>query len=176
MIFFVILTTNGIVHDVHGFELYNDAEIHAVEIAKSYGIEAIDYDEIVEILNRENTGKEILIESGPYSDAESGKTYSKYPYELNGEYVTAKILAKELHHMGYDAPADPQELHRWVRENQNNFDEEDIAPVPGLKYRMMLDYRGGEKEKTVYAQDESDAVDCACDYMDHLEMWVVDDE
>ncbi len=169
MVFFVIPMMNGIIDDVQGFELYADAEAHAVEVAKGYGVNANDYADIEEQLNRGTDGRDVYIESGPYFEAQDGESFDKYTYEYDGRFVSDMELILILQDKGYTISSDTRELLRWVINMQNG--EGDWAPVPTLKYKHFMSYRGGEKKEIVFAQDTQDAVDMVCEWNHHCDMW-----
>ncbi len=168
MVFFVIPMMNGIISDIQGFELYEDAEAHAIDVAKTYDINANDYADIEEQINRVADGRGIYIESGPYFDAESGSSYNKYLFKFKGEFILEENLIKELKHHGYEP--DEENLYRWVQERQNYID---IDPITDLLYQVSLDYRNGEKYAITFAQDDLDAVDRVVAKGENWEMWTI---
>ena len=171
MVFFVIPMMNGLIGDVSGHELYEDAEAQAIKIAKEYGVEATSYEEVEELLNRETDGRDVYIEHGPYFEAQEGDTFKKYNYEYDGQYMFDEELVSELRKNGHEP--DEENLYRWVREKQNG-DRGDS--IDGLRYKATLTYRQGERWETTFASDDADAVDLVVGENEHWDMWEVDDE
>ena len=184
----VIVFSHGMIQTVKTFVHMGAAESFAIDYAREhFGIEATDIGDMAEKFV--GTGNDIQIYESEYTD---GECYQDKDYKYNGQCLSLDELRTKLAIEGYKGVGDLEDydFRLWVKARQSKdkyfyVDYPEFAPIiegqlpdpiDGLLIKFYASYRGGEKERVVYATTEEEAIGKVCDWNEHYDMWEIEEE
>lgn len=170
-LFIGIIMFKGVVEMCKPFDLERECEDWLLSGAKEHsremGIEFDTYDELHDYMTTDDS-----IDAWEFIKMDTTKEdpdYDKYPIKVNGIYMTVEEFRKYLgkDHLFFDAGAEIP-LSSRIEELDGSDDY--------TEFLYHLNYRCGEKEESIYALCEADALSDVCEDIHHPEFWDVGED
>ncbi len=171
-VFIAIGMRRGIVERTSVHEMERSAREAAVKFAQLDGYDFEDYIRMSYAQAKEDlNGFEWFTTASTQSDSD----YSLYPYRYRDRFLTLYETQEELVMDGYLVVEEMDELEfsQYIFDRQEGSGQ--VPVIQFLEQRFELEYRGNEQEKTLYALNEKQALDKACEWNHHAEYWRIAD-